>query len=279
MTKYTEEAALSAMRRRAVDSQFSHLWSDALFAREQARDRVKNKMRVESNIASVRQQQVENVELHVSRYEAELQQITWDLGSYVRWTIVTGWMTFERAAVDATELPKVSSNMYENLPKAIAPNTDAAVFWARPPWPDVRKVQLERNKLIHKNLGSSDLFAGIQLAEEAIIALRSGIKVVFTTLSKDPPLWVECDEVPRRLGGSSAALSVSRAGADEDPQRFRVVWVHGGRETLDTVLRSDDDPWPVVERIASGIRIPIEAIRIYKGDALWRELAVKMRGS
>lgn len=279
MTKSTEDAALNAIRRMAVDSQFSHLWSDALYAREQARDRVKNKLRVDSKIVSVRQQQNEHAELHVSRYEAELQQIAWDLGSYVRWTIITGWMTFERAAVDATECQTVSWNMYKELPKAIAPSTDAAVFWAQPPWSDVRKVQQERNKLVHKNLGNSDLFTGIQLAEEAISALRSGIQKVFTALDKDPPLWAECDEVPGRLGGSSAVLSVSRAGADGDPQRFRVVWVHAGREFLDTVLRSEDDPWPVVEQIASGLRIPIEAIRIYRGDTLWRELPVKMRGS
>jgi hypothetical protein len=140
MIKNTEKAALDAIRRRTIDSQFSHLWSDALFAREQARDRMKNKLQVESHIVSVRKQQDGNAELRIARYNAELQQIDWDIGSYVRWTILTGWMTFERAAVDASGVSKVSRNMKKNLPKAIAPNMDADVFWAQPPWPGVRKV-------------------------------------------------------------------------------------------------------------------------------------------
>lgn len=85
MTTTSEEAALDAIERRAIDSEFSHLWSDALFAREQARERVRKRPRIEAKIAGCGQ---------ASRLEAELRQIEWDIGSFVRWTVVTGWMPF-----------------------------------------------------------------------------------------------------------------------------------------------------------------------------------------
>ncbi|MBD2152936.1 hypothetical protein [Leptolyngbya sp. FACHB-16] len=273
----TEVAALKAIQKRAVDSQFSHLWSDALFAREQTRNLSTQKQQIQDSILEVKKHEL--AEILISRYEAEIQQIAWDIGSYIRWTVVTAWMAFERAMVDATSSSELSRDLPTNLPKFIAPGIKKDVFWAAPPWSEVRQIQQKRNKFVHRDLETSDLFPDVNLAEDTIRILRKGIKEAYKKIGKISPIWVECDEVPRRLGGSFCAASTSQTGADEDPQRLQITYVHGGRDITHITLRSDNDPWPVVEEIAIQIRIPIEAIRIYKGESLWREIPITMRGS
>jgi len=278
----TEEAALQVIQERVADSQLSHLWSDALFARAQARSLTKRRQLLEREILDIKQdgqEQYEQSKVYISRYEAELQQIAWDLGSFVRWTVITACMAFERAAVDATNYSSLSRNMYKNLPRIIAPGLEGSDFWKKDPWIDVQKIREKRNKYVHRNLEISDLFVDAQLAEDAIHVLRKGIKEIYEIIGKAVPLWVKCDDVPRRLEGSFCAGSVIQVGAIEDSQRFRIVYIHGGRETLHSILRSDNDPWPTVKEIALTIQIPIESIRIYKGENLWREILIKMRGS
>jgi hypothetical protein len=267
MHKDTEKAALEAIQKRSVGCQLSHLWSDALFAREQSRKCVSNQQRLKKKIISANHHN-DLSGISISRDEAELRHITWDLGSYVRWTVVTAWMAFVRTAETATTSQDLSRNMLKNLPRTIAPTLQEQAFWDSYPWCDVNRIRQERNKFIHKALDNSDLFPDVQLAEDAILTLRNGMKAIYASVGQASPPWIECDTVADPPSGSSAVLQLISSGANEDPQRLRVVYVHGGGETPSTILYSTEDPWPIVEGIAVNVRVPIEAIRIYKGELL-----------
>ena len=96
MVSESELKAREAISRRAIGSSFSHLWSDALFARERARECAAREKSMPEQIAGLSKKDSPASEKVVGRYRAELAQAAWDRGSYVRWTVVTAYMAFER---------------------------------------------------------------------------------------------------------------------------------------------------------------------------------------
>lgn len=281
MTTETERRAREAVRVRGIGGQFAHLWSDALFAREQARSRSVSAQRLEAQIAQAQADGSAHADKSSARSRAELSQTTWDRGAYVRWTVMSAWTVFEKCCADAVDDPNVTFRIRKRLPAAIAHKTqqNAVLNWTDPLWQAVDDLREERNRYVHRALVDADLFAPSDAAERAVVVVRSGVVEVYRLVGKAHPSWVECDMVPPRLGGSMAWASVQHAGADADPRRLRIVGLHGGSEWESRVLRSDEDPWPEVEALAKNTLVPISAIRIYEGPDLREELIVRMRGS
>ncbi len=280
MTCSSREAALATVRRRQVGCAYSHLWSDALFAREQARERDKTAAELQTRIAgSSLEPAPPHLDKMLARWRAEVSQCRWDRGAFVRWTVVTAWMTFERACCDAVGDPKASKGLRERLAKIFQKKGFEAIDWKSGIWADVVAVQTQRHKYIHRELDRQDLFAEVGFAENAVTVIRKGIIAIYATVGKQHPLWADCDEVPWRLGGSSAWATVSSAGADQDPLARRIMAVHGDAEWETRILRSDEDPWPFVAELATNVRVPISAIRIYSGESLLEEIPCQTRGA
>ena len=186
-------------------------------------------------------------------------------------------MAFERLCCDAVDDPEVSRNLPENLPKALK-KKGAAVDWKASPWNEVNRVRKTRVKYIHGDCSTADLIADLRIAEDAITHLREGSKQLYHLVGKDCPPWVNSDDVPATLGGSSAWATGVFAGADSDPNAWTIKAVHGDAEWGGCRLLSDDDPWPHVEQLVAHVRVPISGVRIYRGKSLWQDIEIRLRG-
>lgn len=280
MTSPTREAALSVLRTRDISRSFSHLWSDALFAREQARERDKAAQRIANNLSTVPTDcAASHVEKTRARYRAELSQCRWDRGVYIRWTVITAWMAFGRACGHAVDDPEVSRNIKVRLPRALTAKGLQSIDWSHGLWKEVNGVRLQRVIYTHGECTTEELFGELQVAENGITVLRRGIIDLYDRVGKDHPGWVDCDKVPHRLGGSSAWGTVVSGGVEDDPGALRIVAVFGDAEWDSRLLRSDEDLWPHVEQLILNINVPITAIRIYKGNSLMEELPIRIRGA
>jgi hypothetical protein len=78
-----------------VESSHYHIWTDALHARELARQAVNR----------------------------------WDRGTYVRWTITTGWTALEMACEQALETNGIGRRFKENLNAAISEKSLPPLNW------------------------------------------------------------------------------------------------------------------------------------------------------
>lgn len=112
--------------------------------------------------------------------------------------------------------------------------------------------------------------------------LRSAIQAIYVHTGKPSPKWVEDDE-DRGWDSGSGSLAVAtilRKGANEnDPDTIRIAIVIKGKEYVTEVLAAETDPEPFVEQILQGASLPINAIRIYQGNSLIKELVLPMRGT
>lgn len=187
-----------------------------------------------------------------------------------------GFRARERCAVGD---PGVSRNLPKRLPDALTAKGAVAVDWTDGLWKEVDGVRRLRNRYVHWDLTEEDLFAELAAAEGAIAVLRRGLIDLCSRAQKAPPEWVACDKVPDRLGGSSAWLMVSSAGADGDPGAIRIAAVFGGAEWDTALLRSDEEPWSRVAELLSGVRVPLTAVRLYRGDKELLEIPVGIRGA
>lgn len=92
-----------------------HLWTDALHARELARQ-TNNK---------------------------------WDRGTYVRWAITTAWTVLEMACQDALDDKKISYSFRENIDKAITSKALPKLDWGKGIWQKVSAIQTLRINCVH----------------------------------------------------------------------------------------------------------------------------------
>lgn len=275
-TTDTRSKALAAVSRRAVSSAGAHMWSDALFARERARD-------YEKRIEQLHERLEETPSTHrIAHLHAELVQCAWDRGVYVRWTITTAWTAFERAcelAFPAASVNKGKRGLLGNISNELQALGLAPLDLKTRPWSLLNETRELRNKFTHRDCLRAELLTSLSDAENSIETVRSCLIDLFARLGRTPPTWIESDSVPRSLGGSMAWLAVVHAGALDDPEPVSVRVVFGGHEIETAVMKCSDDPWPSVEHTVVSVMVPIRAIRIYKGSALVEEVPVDIRGT
>jgi hypothetical protein len=230
-----------------VTSSHYHLWTDALHARELAR-------------------QANN---------------EWDRGTYVRWSITTAWTAFEMSCADAVGATGLGMRFKDEMDRAIDALGLARLKWGQGLWQDVLEIYAKRKDYTHVNANQSQLFSAVNEAENAIGTLRQAIKEVYNYVGKQPPGW-EDDDVDRGWdsGSSSfASLSVIHAGVDEsDPNVVRVAFVYKGREYISDILSPGTDPQPFVYNLRRSIRAPISAIRVYRGQEMEETQLTMVRG-
>jgi hypothetical protein len=118
---------------KTIDSIQYHVWSDALHARELARQ----------------------------------TQSEWDRGAYVRWAIQTAWSAFENVCADALEISGLGMRFKEEFNKGIAKKGLEPVHWGQGIWNEVLQVYKKRKDFVHvvPSISHKKLLASVDEAD------------------------------------------------------------------------------------------------------------------
>jgi hypothetical protein len=231
-----------------VESSHYHIWTDALHSRELARQAVNR----------------------------------WDRGTYVRWSITTGWTALEMACEQALETTGIGRRFKDNLNEAIQAKKLPPLNWGIGVWQELLEVHKLRKNFVHINLDQEKLFPETVDAEKSLRTLRNAIKEIFVHAGKNPPEWVEDDQDRGWDTGKKSFinLTVTRAGANiNDPACFKVAYIHKDKECITEILPPNADYMPVVETLLKNIKMPITSIIVYRGNEIVFKRELKMRGA
>ncbi len=231
-----------------VESSHYHIWTDALHARELSRQALNR----------------------------------WDRGTYVRWTITTGWTALEMAFEEALETTGIGRRFKENLNEAIQNKGLTPLNWGSGVWQELLGVHKLRKDFVHINIDQEKLFPETIDAEKSLNTLRNAIREIFVHAGKKAPDWVEDDQDRGWDTGkkSYANLTVTRGDANiDDPACFKVAYIHKDKEYISEILPPEADYMPVVETILKTIKIPITSIKVCRGEEIVFERELKMRGT
>jgi hypothetical protein len=230
---------------RSVETPHYHIWTDALHARRLARE-ADNK---------------------------------WDRGSYVRWTIASAWTAFETTCEHLTGASGLGIRFKERLNEALDAKGLPRPDWGAGLWQDVLGIYRLRKEYVHPGAPQTRLFAPLAEAEAAITTLRLAIKDIYARTGEAAEAWPDDDEDavdPRK--GFFAHATVIRAGVTRETG-LRICYVMSGQEYEAEVTGPHEDHVALMEDLLRKIRVPVSAIRAYRGNELIDELTVKMRGS
>ena len=236
---------------RTVEWPHYHMWTDAIHARDLARQAPND----------------------------------WDLGSYVRWTVNTAWTAFEMVCEEALGVTGLGYRFKPNLEAAFEEKGLSKPDWGQGLWQDVARVHGWRKDYVHPGIPQERLFAPLDQAEEAITILREAIKHIYVRAGRPVPDWPDDDENPEppRLGGAmvgTAHIMVTRAGVSaDDPEAIRVAYVQRGEEKVSEICPPGTDWAPLVDTLIRGLRVPASAVGVYRGAELVEEVRLHMRGS
>lgn len=123
------------------------------------------------------------------------------------------------------------------------------------------------------------LCVGAEEAEKAIATLRLAIKDMYARARTPAEAWPDDDQDavdPRK--GFVGHLTILRAGAARETG-IRICYVMLGQEYESDIALPGKDHIALMEDLLRGIRVPISAVRAYRGNELIDEIVVKMRGS
>ena len=232
-----------------VENNHYHVWTDALHARELARQ-TGNK---------------------------------WDRGTYVRWTLISAWIALEIACQDATSDPSISYSFKKNLDEAIEKNQLPKIDWSQGIWQRVLKVQELRKNAVHRILTEKDLFPDVDIAEMTIDVLRDAIISIYTICGKSVPSWVDDNYDEGWTTGKICAHGIIiNSPYNGVPNAIKLAYVYKGHEYVYDYLAPDTDVNQPIENIFKGVGKPITAVRLYRGDELLVEYlfeSTKIRGA
>jgi hypothetical protein len=232
-----------------VESNHYHVWTDAIHARQLAKQ-TNNK---------------------------------WDRGTYVRWTLLTCWIALEMACQDALSDKNISYKFRENLDKAVADNQLPPLDWSRGTWQKVTKVQNMRKDIAHRFASEKDLFPETNIADESIQVIREAIKTIYKHCGKPAPEWVEDDYDE---GWTTGTWQVYATGTSspyvKNKDAIKVSYIYKGHEYIWDYLAPETDINQPLENIFKGVGKPITAVRLSRGDQILVEYlydAARIRGA
>ncbi len=236
---------------KTIDSIQYHVWSDALHARQLAR-------------------QTEN---------------KWDRGAYVRWSIQTAWSAFENVCVEALAASGLGMRFKDRFDEALANKSLPSVDWSRGIWQQVLKVYGVRKDFVHvvPSVSHQTLLTPVADAEDAISVLRAGIKSVLDLVGMPYPAWVTDDEDrgwygPRGVGGSMACVTRVCAGANEnDSEVIRITYLLRGNEHVCEIAPAGTPHGPILDKLVGSVNVPVDAVRAYCGSVLLEERIPNLR--
>ena len=207
----------------------------------------------------------------------------WDRGTYVRLTVNAAWIALEVFCQEFFERPEIGRRFKENFNKALIDHHLEAVDWSRGLWQSVQELQQFRNSNVHKFLSLKDMFPESSNADEAVFIVRGAIADICARKKTEQPTWLHIDEMrgwqtKKNVSSITGCLIKGDASVD-DPNCFRIYIVVRGEEKLTTVLREAAEVDTDVNYLLTNFRTPINAIRVYKGSELMRELLIHTRGN
>jgi hypothetical protein len=231
-----------------VDSAHYHVWTDALHARELAK-------------------QAKN---------------DWDRGTYVRWAITSAWTALEMVCGDALGSKGIGLRFKNNLDAAIKKNGLPSLNWGSGIWQRVAAIHHARKDFVHVNAAQASLFPSVEMADNAINDIRAAVEDLFGQMGKPVPLWVYDDEDPGWDKGKHTIghAMIVRAGVDPGaPNTVRVGYVYKGEEHICDILPDGTNPQEVVNQLIQTLRVPVSRVRAYVGTTLVIDRELPMRGA
>jgi len=232
-----------------VDSTQCHLWTDALHARQLARE-ARNK---------------------------------WDRGTYIRFCIVYAWITLETSCQEALENRKIGYSFKDDIDKALRESGISSINWGSGVWQRVIGIQNIRKNFVHRFHQLNEMFPEVVVADDAIITIQEAVKDIFSIAGKDSPTWIDIMNVrgwDKESNFGIATISQAHHGSSfEDPNTRRVYMVVGGEKKLTSVFPSGYDTSDTVNQLIGSVSIPIQAIRVYDCGELVEDYIVMMRGN
>lgn len=220
-----------------VESNHYHIWTDALHARQLARQ-TNNK---------------------------------WDRGTYVRCTLLTSWVCLEIACQDAMDNGSISHSFRRNLDAAISNKNLPPLNWGSGIWQKVTHIQELRKNVAHRFASETELFPDLEIADRAIETVREAIIDVYQHSNKPNPEWVtdDFDE-----GWTTGVMTMHATGGPLNPyaeckEAIVVSYFYKGREYIQNYLAPDTDINLQVEKYFRPIGKPITEVRLSRdGEVL-----------
>jgi hypothetical protein len=127
------------------------------------------------------------------------------------------------------------------------------------------------------------LLTPLEEAEKAIAVLRESIVALSDLAGLPRPAWVADDQdrgwqgSQPGFGGFAHAYVVRASTREDDPAAVRITYVLRGNEHLNEIAPSGTPHGPLLDRLASSLNIPVDAIRAYRGTELLEERSMNMR--
>jgi len=205
----------------------------------------------------------------------------WDRGTYVRWTIITAWISLEIACQDALKESNISYSFKDNLNSAIASRSFPGLDWGQGVWQRVLELQALRKNCVHRFFTESDLFPEASVADFAIDVTRQAITEIYRHVGEAAPLWVN-DNFDRgwaSKGGFQLFGNIysTPPGVDENaPDTIKIIYVYKDMECIREVLAAGTDPASHVDRLIETIGLPISGIKVYRGETVIQEMQFPM---
>lgn len=231
---------------------------------------------------------VENPHYHLwtdalhGRALAKQAKNRWDRGTYVRWTVMTAWTVLEMACETALDTRGIGRSFKKKLHKACADKAVPPVDWGTGIWQQVGRVHRARKDFVHINATQETLFPDFDEADRAISTIRDAINDIFVSVGKSPPAWLQDDDDKGwdRGPGSMFHGQAIHPGADpKGTETVRISYEYKDREYVCGFWRAGTDHEPLVERLLQNLRIPVTAVRAYRGNTMIYERKLQMRGT
>ncbi|MCC7482953.1 MAG: hypothetical protein IT541_15655 [Hyphomicrobiales bacterium] len=207
----------------------------------------------------------------------------WDRGTYVRFTLIAAWTTLEMACDEALETNGIGRRFQDNLKEEVAGKNLPKLNWSQGIWQEVSALQKLRIEFVHQGISDRNRFAEAKQADAAIDVCRRAIKAIYVHAGQVPPEWVD-DNSDRGFQEESrfgvGNLISTGPGVDpNDPDTIRIALVYKDEERITQHCEAGTDYKPLLDELIRKTRVPISAVRAYRGNDLLEERELLMRGN
>jgi hypothetical protein len=211
----------------------------------------------------------------------------WNRGTYVRCTLTNAWTVLETACNDALDVTDIGYSFRKNLDRAVEQKKLPSLDWSQGIWKDVTNLQQLRKEFVHQGISDRNRFAEASQADMAIDVCRRAIKAIYAHTGKPAAaVWVDDDFDPGFDIDKGLSISISgdcmliEAGADPNHRdTIRAAYVYKDKEHISGCYPVGTDHKPLIDDLVRSIRVPISAVRAYRGNELLEERKLLMRGN
>jgi hypothetical protein len=195
---------------------------------------------------------------------------------------MTAWTVLEMACEAALETSGIGRRFKQNLDVACAAKGVHPIDWESGVWQRVTTVQGTRKDFVHINTTQEKLFSVLEEADRAITIVRDGITDIYDRVGKSPPDWLQDDDDKGWDPGSGTMLhgqAIHGGVAPKGEDTVRTSYEYKDREYDYEFCPPGTDLEPLIERLQQNLRIPVTAVRAYRGRTMIYERKLQMRGT